>query len=100
MEFLTGVPGNFVDENGEQLRPMYKWQDAMGYWHEKELAKCTWSELYVYGIGLWNLQMSNMVSVHEVKKITLFDMLKMSLMIVGASTLLASILILVAMFFQ
>lgn len=95
------IPGNFFDaKTGEALRPVFKWQDAMGVWHQKELAHCTWSELYDNNVGLWNELMTSKVSVHQAKQITLLDMLKMALMAVGAATLLVSILILVAMFVQ
>ena len=59
----TVIPGNFVDEStGEQLRPVYKWQDAMGAWYEKELGECSWQELHNYGIDIWNVLMSLHIS--------------------------------------
>ena len=101
MEFLTGVPGNFVDsETGEQLKPVYKWQDSMGYWYQKELAECSWSELYNFGVGLWNLQMSELTQEIKVNNITWFDMLRIMCYVWTASSLLIAILILAAMFIQ
>jgi len=101
MEFLTGIPGNFVDsETGEQLKPVYKWQDAMGFWHQKELAECSWSELYNFGVGLWNLQMYGLMQEVSVNKITLLDMVKIMCYVWTASSLPIAILILVVMFVQ
>jgi len=99
MEFLNGIPGNFVDnETGEQLKPMYKWQDAMGFWHQKELAECSWSELYNFGVGLWNLQMSGLLQEVKVNSVTWLDMLRIMSYVWTFSSLLVAILILVAMF--
>lgn len=100
---LNGIPGNFFDaETGEALRPVYKWRDAMGYRQEKELAMCTWSELFNFGVGLWNVQMSDLVQSENVlaNKITILDMLKIFSYLFTSSTLLISTIILIAMFIQ
>lgn len=97
------IPGNFVDvETGEALRPVYKWQDAMGVWHEKEITYCTWSELHDGYINIWNYQMSLCVQSDDYVKneITFVDMLKIMCYVWTASSLLIAIIILVAILVQ
>lgn len=54
------IPGNFIDiGTGESLSPAYKFQDAMGIWHEKPLHKCTQLELWNYSTMLWNVSMQH-----------------------------------------
>jgi len=95
------IPGNYFDaETGEALRPVYKFQDAMGIWHEKEVALCTWSELHDGYINIWNYQMSLCVQSDNYVKneVTWLDMLKIMCYVWTASSLLIAIIILIAMF--
>ena len=49
------IPLNLKDEKtGDTLVPVYKFQDSMGIWHEKELLYTTFFELYNWGILCWN----------------------------------------------
>lgn len=49
------IPLNLKDsETGETLVPVYKFQDAMSIWHEKELIFCTFFELYNWAVLCWN----------------------------------------------
>lgn len=49
------IPLNLKDvETGETLAPVYKFQDAMSVWHEKELLYCSFFELYNWAILCWN----------------------------------------------
>ena len=60
------IPGNFVDiETGESLSPAYKFQDAMGIWHEKPLHKCTHLELWNYSTTLWNVSMQHEIELQS-----------------------------------
>ena len=53
-----GIPLKFVDKKtGELLTPVFKFEDAMGVWHEKKLSDCTWGELYNYSVAIWNVAM-------------------------------------------
>lgn len=53
-----GIPLNFVDKKtGQVLKPVLKFQDALGVWHEKPLADCNWQELYNYATAVWNVAM-------------------------------------------
>lgn len=67
------IPGNFIDiETGESLTPVYKFQDAIGVWHEKPLHRCTQLELWNYGTQIWNASMMQEIELQnmriEVKK--------------------------------
>lgn len=96
------IPGNFVDsDTGEALRPVYRFQDAVGIWHEKELWQCSLLELETFCVLLWNSWMEErLMPVPKSKKLGILDVLKVLLMTVGASTILISILILIVMFVQ
>lgn len=62
------IPGNFIDiETGESLSPAYKFQDAMGIWHEKPLHKCTQLELWNYSTTLWNVSMQHEIELQMAK---------------------------------
>lgn len=91
------IPGNFIDsETGEALKPVYKWQDAIGIWHQKELASCTWSELYNFGVNIWNLQMAGLVCEEvEVENVGKID--KTKILSVWLNVLLLSVLIILLM---
>jgi len=63
------IPGNYKDiETGETLTPVYKFQDAMGIWHEKELYKCTQLELWNYSTLLWNTLLAHEVELQAHRK--------------------------------
>lgn len=60
------IPGNFRDiETGETLAPVYKFQDAMGIWHEKPLHKCSQLELWNYSTTLWNVAMNHEIELQN-----------------------------------
>ena len=57
-DYWYGIPVKFVDKKtGELLTPVFKFEDAMGVWHEKKLSDCTWGELYNYSVAIWNVAM-------------------------------------------
>lgn len=90
---MKGIPGNFVDKKtGETLKPVYRFQDALGIWHEKDLALCTWSELHDFCIALWNAWMSEKTGS---KSVGFVDMLKIVLMVTGATTFLVAAIIII-----
>lgn len=63
------IPGNFIDnETGESLSPAYKFQDAMGIWHEKPLHKCTHLELWNYGTQIWNALLTQEIELQNVRR--------------------------------
>lgn len=103
MEILMdGIPGNFVDsETGEALRPVYKWQDAMGVWHQKDIALCSWGELRSAYVNLWNYHMQACMEPEvEVKKLGFVDMLKIFSYTYSVISLIIAVIILVAMFVE
>lgn len=91
------VPGNFIDsETGETLRPLYKEKDAMGFWHQKELAYCSWSELYNFGVGIWNVQMSELVTKEEeISNVGAID--KVKILSIWLNVVLSAVLIILLM---
>lgn len=63
------IPGNFRDtETGDTLTPAYKFQDAMGVWHEKPLHKCTELELWNYGTQIWNVCLMQEIELQNARK--------------------------------
>ncbi len=49
------LPANLRDKkNGDYVYPAYKWQDALGVWHEKALDECTRAELAEFSIKCFN----------------------------------------------
>lgn len=63
------IPGNFIDaETGESLSPAYKFQDAMGVWHEKPLHKCTHLELWNYGTQIWNACLMQEIELQNARR--------------------------------
>jgi len=63
------IPGNFIDiETGESLSPVYKFQDALGIWHEKPLHKCTQLELWNYGTQIWNACLMQEIELQNARR--------------------------------
>lgn len=63
------IPGNFVDTGtGETLSPVYKFQDALGIWHEKPLHKCTQLELWNYGTQIWNACLMQEIELQNARR--------------------------------
>lgn len=96
------IPGNFVDgDTGEALRPVYRFQDAVGIWHEKELHQCSLLELEQFCVMLWNSWMEERLQPETVvQKITVLDMFKIFSYLFTSSVLLIAVLVLIAMFVQ
>lgn len=96
------IPGNFIDsETGEALRPVYRFQDSVGIWHEKELWQCSLLELETFCVLLWNSWMQErLVIVPKQKKFGLLDVLKIFSFVFTGSVLLIALIILIAMFVQ
>ena len=62
------IPGNFIDiETGESFSPAYKFQDAMGIWHENPLHTCSHLELWNFSTMLWNVAMKHEVEMQMAK---------------------------------
>ena len=65
LDNMWGIPQNFVDSQGNSLFPEYKEEDAIGKVHGKQLAFCTWSELYSYSNALWNFAIQQNIALQE-----------------------------------
>lgn len=63
------IPGNFLDaETGDTLSPVYKFQDAIGVWHEKPLHRCTHLELWNYGTQIWNALLAQEIELQNARR--------------------------------